>query len=84
MLTFTLPLLFALRQAFVITDMPAFTTHVLPHYFRTTKFSSFQRNLNLHGFTKVIRGVDRGSYFNPNFSRDNEANLVAVKRVKTV
>ena len=64
--------------------MPAFTTHVLPHYFRTTKFSSFQRNLNLYGFTKVIRGVDRGSYFNPNFSRDNEANLVAVKRVKTV
>ena len=69
-------------KAFVITSMPSFTSCVLPHYFKTTKFSSFQRNLNLYGFSKVIRGADRGSYFNPNFARGDEANLRAVKRVK--
>lgn len=34
-------------QAFKIMDVDEFTIHVLPKYFRTNKFSSFQRNLNL-------------------------------------
>ena len=34
-------------KAFCILDVPMFSTDVLPRYFRTSKFSSFQRNLNL-------------------------------------
>ena len=34
-------------QAFRIIDIEQFSTCVLPKYFRTSKFSSFQRNLNL-------------------------------------
>ena len=34
-------------QAFRINDIDKFSTQVLPKYFRTSKFSSFQRNLNL-------------------------------------
>jgi HSF-type DNA-binding len=34
-------------QAFRILDVKGFTSTVLPKYFRTKKFSSFQRNLNL-------------------------------------
>lgn len=33
--------------AFRIIDVEGFTSSVLPKYFRTKKFSSFQRNLNL-------------------------------------
>ena len=33
--------------AFRIHDIDGFTANVLPKYFRTKKFSSFQRNLNL-------------------------------------
>jgi len=34
-------------RAFRIADIQSFATHILPKYFRTSKFSSFQRNLNL-------------------------------------
>lgn len=34
-------------KAFRIEDVTLFSTTVLPKYFRTSKFSSFQRNLNL-------------------------------------
>ena len=34
-------------RAFFITDSKLFAERVLPSYFRTSKFSSFQRNLNL-------------------------------------
>lgn len=34
-------------KAFRITDVDEFAGTVLPKYFRTKKFSSFQRNLNL-------------------------------------
>jgi hypothetical protein len=34
-------------SAFRIFDVAEFSSTVLPKYFRTTKFSSFQRNLNL-------------------------------------
>ena len=34
-------------KAFKIFDVPEFSLSVLPRYFRTKKFSSFQRNLNL-------------------------------------
>lgn len=34
-------------QAFRILDFDKFSNSVLPRYFRTSKFSSFQRNLNL-------------------------------------
>lgn len=37
-------------KAFRIRDVELFATTVLPRYFRTKKFSSFQRNLNLVSF----------------------------------
>jgi hypothetical protein len=43
--------------AFRITDIDGFTLSVLPKYFRTKKFSSFQRNLNLVRFGEVF-GID--------------------------
>ncbi len=41
-------------QAFRIVDIEQFSTDVLPKYFRTSKFSSFQRNLNLVSFSSSV------------------------------
>mmetsp|Transcript_83053 Transcript_83053/g.240329 ORF Transcript_83053/g.240329 Transcript_83053/m.240329 type:complete len:225 (-) Transcript_83053:111-785(-) len=56
-------------KAFRITDVDDFAATVLPKYFRTRKFSSFQRNLNLYGFTKVRKGPDTDMYAHPSFVR---------------
>lgn len=41
-------------QAFRITDIDKFSSHILPKYFRTSKFSSFQRNLNLVSWSLLL------------------------------
>ena len=38
-------------HSFIITDMETFTSETLLSYFRHTKYSSFQRQLNLYVFT---------------------------------
>jgi len=56
-------------KAFHIDDVSEFARIILPKYFRTSKFSSFQRNLNLYGFFKVRRGPDIDMYAHPGFMR---------------
>ena len=42
-------------RAFRITDVSAFSSLILPKYFRTNNFSSFQRNLNLVSSSACIQ-----------------------------
>lgn len=70
-------------KAFRIEDVTLFSTHVLPKYFRTNKFSSFQRNLNLYGFSKVRRGPDADMYAHPSFLRGRPEILSELKKCKS-
>ena len=45
-------------RAFRIVDVELFAETVLPRYFRTKKFSSFQRNLNLVSLPSELLAVD--------------------------
>ena len=45
----------------------------VPHYFRQTKYKSFQRQLNLWGFERVSKGLEKGCYFHPCFLKDDKA-----------
>ncbi|KAL7451029.1 hypothetical protein ACHAWC_002870 [Mediolabrus comicus] len=66
-------------RAFHIVDVTAFSKEILPTYFKTSKFSSFQRNLNLYGFNKINKGV----YSHPQFRRGDKLALTQLrKRVK--
>lgn len=66
--------------AFQIADIPRFSSLVLPMYFRTSKFSSFQRNLNLYGFSKVRKGPDTDMYRHPAFLRGRPELLSQLKK----
>jgi HSF-type DNA-binding len=50
-------------RAFAIFKPVEFAAEVMPHYFRMSRFSSFQRQLNLYDFQRVVEGTDKGSYF---------------------
>lgn len=68
-------------KAFRIADVAEFSATILPKYFRTKKFSSFQRNLNLYGFAKVRRGPETDMYAHPSFVRDQPESLSELRKL---
>ena len=47
-------------RAFAVHKPRDFVKHIMPKYFRMSRFSSFQRQLNLYEFTRITEGADKG------------------------
>lgn len=55
---------------------------VMPKYFRQSKLTSFQRQLNLYGFVRLTRGEDIGGYYHELFLRGKDYLLKRIVRTK--
>ena len=55
---------------------------ILPRYFKLSKVASFQRQLNLYGFMRLTRGMDKGGYYHELFLKDRIWLAQKIQRVK--
>ena len=69
-------------RCFVVHKPKEFVDHVMPKYFRQTKLTSFQRQLNLYGFSRLTRGNDAGGYYHELFLRGKVHLCNKMSRVK--
>ena len=58
------------------------TFFLFARYFESSKFSSFQRQLNLYGFSRLSLGEDRGGYYHEYFLRGRPDLLTNLKRLR--
>ena len=56
-------------RSFVVHKPKDFVAQIMLTNFRQTKITSFQRQLNLYGFSRITAGRDRGGYYHENFLR---------------
>lgn len=69
-------------RCFVVHNPTKFVQTVMPLYFNQTKFASFQRQLNLYGFSRLTTGRDKGGYYHESFLRGKRhlcQNMVRLK-----
>mmetsp|Transcript_20417 Transcript_20417/g.33366 ORF Transcript_20417/g.33366 Transcript_20417/m.33366 type:complete len:610 (-) Transcript_20417:63-1892(-) len=69
-------------RAFIVRKPKVFTAEVMINYFRQSKLTSFQRQLNLYGFRRITQGLDAGAYYHELFLRgrpDLTSNMVRQK-----
>jgi hypothetical protein len=69
-------------KAFRITEPERFAEEVLPLYFRHSKLTSFQRQLNLYGFRRITKGEDQGSYYHAKFQRGKPNSVQDIRRLQ--
>jgi len=68
------------KKSFRIIDEDALVGRILLKHFRTARFSSFTRNLNIYGFKKIAKGEFAGSYFHHDFSEGGIDVIALMKR----
>jgi len=69
-------------RAFLVTDPRNFVQKCLGKFFRQSKMTSFQRQLNLYGFRRITKGPDARSYYHEMFLRGRPELATAMQRLK--
>ena len=66
----------------MVHDPKKFVEFIMPRFFGQTKFASFQRQLNLYGFQRFSRGIDKGAYYHICFMRGHSSFIRLINRFK--
>ncbi|KAK1739218.1 heat shock factor family protein [Skeletonema marinoi] len=68
-------------RSFIVKDPIQFMDLTVPHFFKATKFRSFQRQLNLWGFHRISKGRENG-WYHETFIRGCPEMLTSIYRTK--
>jgi HSF-type DNA-binding len=68
-------------RAFAIHKTDRFVSEIMPAYFKQKSLSSFQRQLNLYGFKRVVNGRDAGAYYHELFLQGKPNMCLIMRRV---
>jgi hypothetical protein len=69
-------------RAFMVHSLKLFEEEILSKWFNMTKYTSFQRQMNLYGFRRVAKGVDKGAYYHELFLKGRQYLCKYIKRTK--
>lgn len=69
-------------RAFAIHKPRRFAEDIMPRFFKQTRLTSFQRQLNLYGFRRISQGPDNGGYYHELFLKGRPGLCVNMKRTK--
>lgn len=72
-------------KAFRVHKRKVFVETILPSYFNQTKYKSFQRQLNLWGFDRIVKsGSEKGAYYHMHFLRDQPLVIQKMRRIRAI
>lgn len=70
-------------RSFVVHQPEKFIQKIMPAHFKTqTKMTSFLRQLNLYGFTRILKGRDKGGYYHEMFLKGRKDLCAAIPRLR--
>lgn len=69
-------------KAFKVHKKEEFCNDVMPAFFNSSKYKTFQRSLNLWGFESVVRGPEKGACYHRYFVRGHPDLCKNMMRVK--
>jgi hypothetical protein len=69
-------------NSFKVHNTQIFITLVMSQYFKQTKYKSFQRQLNMWGFERILSGPGKGGYKHTNFVRGKSSLCRHMQRRK--
>lgn len=67
---------------FKVHDTKGFLEDIVPRFFKQKSYKSFQRQLHIYGFARILKGPSRGAYFHPKFIRNDRQLTHDIVRVK--
>jgi len=68
-------------RSWKIINLPEFEKKVLPQYFKQSNMKSFHRQANGWGFRRMLKGPDKGSFYNEFFLRGVPHLCKKMKRI---
>lgn len=69
-------------RCFIMHKPKEFVKVLMPMYFRQTKLTSFQRQLNLYGFCRLTSGLDKCGYYHELFLRGKPSLCRQMMRIR--